>query len=197
MNDNYLNEKLLPVFTPEEEKEFLAKKEQPEAVKTIVEHNLRLVCFIVKKYQNTNIDKNDLISIGTIGLIKAVKSYKLEKNVKFATYAAKCIHNEILMSIRENKKSSKDQYLSEVILIDQNGKELKIEDILADKRVNADDTNEQEMLEILSDALTIALNKLELREKIILLLSLAGKKQDEICKQLDLSQFMFQEYERK
>ena len=76
------------------------------------------------------------------------------------------------MSIRENKKSSKDQYLSEVISIDQNGKELKIEDILADKRVNADDTNEQEMLEILFDALTIALNKLELREKIILLLKL-------------------------
>ena len=81
MNDNYvfLNEELLPVLTPEEEKKLLAKKEQPEAMKTIVDHNLRLVCFIVKKYQNTNIDKNDLISIGTIGLIKAVKSYKLEK----------------------------------------------------------------------------------------------------------------------
>lgn len=101
------------------------------------------------------------------------------------------------MSIRENKKSSKDQYLSEVILIDQNGKELKIEDILADKRVNADDTNEQEMLEILSDALTIALNKLELREKIILLLSLAGKKQDEICKQLDLSQIYVSRIRKK
>lgn len=199
MNDNYvfLNEKLLPVLTPEEEKELLSKKEQPEAMEALIEHNLRLVVFITKKYQNTKVEMNDLISIGTIGLIKAIRSYSTEKSTKLATYASKCIMNEILMYLRKNMKHSNVQHLSDEIFIDENGGKLKIEDTLFDERKIIDNTEEQEMLEIISNTLTIALNKLELREKRILLLNLAGKKQSEICKQFNVSQSYVSRIQKK
>ncbi len=96
----------------------------------LIEHNLRLVAHIVKKYNNKNEDTDDLISIGTIGLIKAVDSYSKKKNTRLTTYAARCIENEILMHFRNNKKRSKDISINESVGFDKEGNEITILDIL-------------------------------------------------------------------
>ena len=95
----------------------------------LIEHNLRLVVFLAKKYDNTIYDLEDLVSIGTIGLIKGIKTYKLDKNIKLATYASRCIENEILMFLRKNKKRLGEVSFEDSINFDSEGNELKIEDI--------------------------------------------------------------------
>ena len=99
-------EQLLPPLSKEDELKYLIKSKEGdiEARNILIEHNLRLVVFLAKKYENTSIDLEDLVSIGTIGLIKGVNTYKLDKNIKLATYASRCIDNEILMYLRKNKK---------------------------------------------------------------------------------------------
>ena len=96
----------------------------------LVEHNLRLVAHIVKKYQNTSLTSDDLISIGTIGLIKAVNSFSIKKGTQLATYAAKCIENEVLMALRSNKKIRCEVSLSDPIGVDKEGNEISLIDIL-------------------------------------------------------------------
>src|SRR5574344_1872993 len=96
----------------------------------LIEHNLRLVVFLAKKYENTNIDLEDLVSIGTIGLIKGVNTYKLDKNIKLATYASRCIDNEILMFLRKNKKRKSEISFEDSLSYDSEGNELHLEDIL-------------------------------------------------------------------
>ena len=96
----------------------------------LIEHNLRLVVFLSKKYENTGIDLEDLVSIGTIGLIKGVSTYKLDKNIKLATYASRCIANEILMFLRKNKRKKIEVSLEETLNYDSEGNELRLEDIL-------------------------------------------------------------------
>ena len=93
-------------LTREQEEYYIKKKEEGDlkAKEKLIEHNLRLVVFLAKKYENTGVDLEDLVSIGTIGLIKGIKTYKLDKNIKLATYASRCIDNEILMFLRKNKK---------------------------------------------------------------------------------------------
>ena len=110
-----------------------------EAKNVLIERNLRLVAHVVKKYSNHNKDNEDLISIGTIGLIKAIASYKPDKGTRLATYAARCIDNEILMSIRAGKKHAGDVYLQDVVGVDREGNEVRIEDKIADDREGIDD----------------------------------------------------------
>ncbi len=101
-----------------------------EARSKLIEHNLRLVVFLSKKYENTGIDLEDLVSIGTIGLIKGVNTYKLDKNIKLATYASRCIDNEILMYLRKNKKRRTEISFEDSLSYDSEGNELHLEDIL-------------------------------------------------------------------
>lgn len=101
-----------------------------DARSKLIEHNLRLVVFLSKKYENTGIDLEDLVSIGTIGLIKGVNTYKLDKNIKLATYASRCIDNEILMFLRKNKKRRTEISFEDSLSYDSEGNELHLEDIL-------------------------------------------------------------------
>ena len=96
----------------------------------LIEHNLRLVVFLAKKYENTKVDLEDLVSIGTIGLIKGVNTYKLDKNIKLATYASRCIDNEILMFLRKNKRRRTEVSFEDSLSYDAEGNELHLEDIL-------------------------------------------------------------------
>ena len=101
-----------------------------EARSKLIEHNLRLVVFLSKKYENTGIDLEDLVSIGTIGLIKGVNTYKMDKNIKLATYASRCIDNEILMFLRKNKRRRGEVSFEDSLSYDAEGNELHLEDIL-------------------------------------------------------------------
>lgn len=96
----------------------------------LIEHNLRLVVFLSKKYENTGIDLEDLVSIGSVGLIKGVNTYKLDKNIKLATYASRCIDNEILMFLRKNKKRRGEISFEDNLSYDSEGNELHLEDVL-------------------------------------------------------------------
>lgn len=129
-----------PKLTEEKEAELILKLFNSDthdyAREKLIEHNLRLVAHIVKKYDNTREDQDDLISIGTIGLIKAVDTYSSSKNVKLATYAAKCIENEILMTLRANKKYSKDTLLSEAVNANKDNGEISLFDVLAYEEEN-------------------------------------------------------------
>jgi len=108
----------------------LSLKGSNEAKDKLIEHNLRLVVFLAKKYENTKVDLEDLVSIGTIGLIKGVNTYKLDKNIKLATYASRCIDNEILMFLRKNKKRKGEVSFEDSLSYDSEGNELHLEDIL-------------------------------------------------------------------
>ena len=118
-----------------QEKECFAKKEQgdEEARNKLIEHNLRLVAHIAKKYYSATNDQDDLISIGTIGLIKAVNTFSYEKGTRFATYAARCIENEILMHFRNVRKTAGDVYINEPIDSDGDGNSITLMDIFADE----------------------------------------------------------------
>ncbi len=122
-------------LTAEEENELLEKSQNGDidARNTLIEHNLRLVAHIVKKYYATGADQDDLISIGTVGLIKAVSTFKSDKNIRLATYAARCIENEILMFFRSLKKNSQDVFISDPIDTDPQGNALTLIDVIADK----------------------------------------------------------------
>ena len=104
------SDKLPEPLSKEEEVYYVERAMQGdnEARSKLIEHNLRLVVFLSKKYENTNVDLEDLVSIGTIGLIKGINTYKLDKNIKLATYASRCIDNEILMFLRKNKKEERN-----------------------------------------------------------------------------------------
>ena len=119
-------------LTPEEEEYYLNQMAQgdKEAREKLIEHNLRLVAHIVKKYQNQTDDKEDLISIGTIGLIKAIDSFSPDKGTKLATYAARCIDNEILMLFRSTKKMRNDVSLYDPIGFDKEGNEICLIDVV-------------------------------------------------------------------
>lgn len=121
-------------LSKEEEEDCLKRVSEgdPEAKNKLIEHNLRLVAHIIKKYYSSYRDQEDLISIGTIGLIKAVSSFDYTKGTKFATYASRCIENEILMHFRNKKKSMHDVYLSDSIDVDKDGNSITLNDIIPD-----------------------------------------------------------------
>ncbi len=160
-----------------------------DARNTLVEHNLRLVAHIVKKYYAANSDQDDLISIGTIGLIKAVSTFNNSKGIRLATYAARCIENEILMYFRNLKKSSQDVYISDPIDTDGDGNALTLIDVIADEKDIAEETDTKIKLEKLRVMLS---GLLEEREKQIIYMryGIGGCEemtQREIAKKLGIS----------
>lgn len=125
-------DKLPPPLSKDDELKYLikAKSGDEEARNILIEHNLRLVVFLAKRYENTSYDIEDLVSIGSIGLIKGINTYKIDKNIKLATYASRCISNEILMFLRKNKRKKAEISLEEALNYDAEGNELHLEDIL-------------------------------------------------------------------
>ena len=123
---------LPPPLSKEEEIYYveLSQNGDQNARNKLIEHNLRLVVFLAKKYENTKIDLEDLVSIGTIGLIKGVNTYRLDKNIKLATYASRCIDNEILMYLRKTKKKRTEISFEDSLSFDADGNELHLEDVL-------------------------------------------------------------------
>ena len=123
---------LPPPLEKNEEINYVLKSQQGdlEARNILIEHNLRLVVFIAKKYETTLDTLEDLVSIGTIGLIKGINTYKIDKNIRLATYASRCISNEILMYLRKNKKRVGDVSFEEALSFDSDGNELHLEDII-------------------------------------------------------------------
>ena len=122
----------LKPLTAREERECLErlKEGDQEARMALIEHNMRLVAHVVKKYQNTDYDTEDLLSVGTIGLIKAVNTFKVDRGPKLATYAAKCVENEILMLLRAHKKYSKEVSLYDPIGVDKDGESVSLVDVI-------------------------------------------------------------------
>ncbi len=154
-----------PLSAKEEKKQIeLMKNGSREARNILVEHNLRLVAHIVKKYGNMPYDSDDLVSVGTIGLIKAIDSYDSEKNAKLSSYASRCIENEILMYFRSRKKDVLDISLDEVIDVDKDGNSLTLMDIIADDT----DISEQTAQKINYEKAREYLEKLPEREKNII-----------------------------
>ena len=148
-------------LTIEEEKFYLQKYQQGdrEARDILIERNLRLVAHVVKKYQGLDEDPEDLISIGTIGLIKAVSTYDMEKGSRLATYAARCIDNELLMMLRNKKKTSRDVSLYEPIGTDKEGNEIHLLDIVEGKEEDITETciqkeNTRKLYQFLKEVLT-------------------------------------------
>ena len=165
----------------------------------LIEHNLRLVVFLAKKYENTKVDLEDLVSIGTIGLIKGIKTYQMDKNIKLATYASRCIDNEILMYLRKNKKVRTEISFDESLSFDADGNELHLEDILgtAPDIVTRDLERETERNLVMEE-----INKLGKRDKEIIMLryGLMGHKemtQKDVAELLGISQSYISRIEKK
>jgi RNA polymerase sporulation-specific sigma factor len=143
----------------------LCNENDEKARAVLIEHNLRLVVYIAKKFDNTGVGVEDLISIGTIGLIKAINSYKTDKNIKLATYASRCIENEILMYLRRNNKTKMEVSIDEPLNVDWDGNELLLSDILGtDEDVIYKDIEDEVERKLLNKAI----NKLSSRERTII-----------------------------
>lgn len=194
-------ESLPPPLSKEEEEFCLVMSEDGDIAcrDRLIEHNLRLVVFLAKKYENTGIDLEDLVSIGTIGLIKGIKTYKLDKNIKLATYASRCIDNEILMYLRKNKRIKAEVSIDESLSYDADGNELKLEDVLGTDpdlitKELENKTNKKIMLE--------SINSLPERDKLIMTLryGLMGEKeltQKDVAIKLGISQSYISRIEKK
>lgn len=165
----------------------------------LIEHNLRLVVFLAKKYENTGVDLEDLVSIGTIGLIKGVNTYKLDKNIKLATYASRCIDNEILMFLRKNKRRRGEISFEDSLSYDAEGNELHLEDILGTENDIVTRPLEERVEKRI---LYTELEKLKERDKRIMTLryGLFGEKeltQKEVADLLGISQSYISRIEKK
>jgi len=160
----------------EEEQKYLERWSQGdiESRNILVEHNLRLVAHIIKKYFTQSEDVEDLISIGTIGLIKGINTYKPEKGVRLATYASRCIENEILMHFRSNKKSAGDLSLSDALDVDSEGNGLSVMDVVATEEDLADALGSQELCGSLRNCIEETLEERE-AQIIFLRYGLDGK----------------------
>ena len=180
-----------PPLSAEREAELLEKSRNGdnEARNELIEHNLRLVAHIVKKYYNTGADQDDMISIGTIGLIKAVSTFNTDKGIHLATYASRCIENEILMFFRNQKKTAQDVFISDPIDTDKDGNTLTLIDVIADKSDIADEIDTKIKVEKLRVILPVCLTE---RERLIIEMryGLCGREeltQREIAKKLNIS----------
>ena len=192
---------LPPPLTPEEEEEIRKKiSEGSENMKQIlVEHNLRLVVYIAKKFENTGIGIEDLISIGTIGLMKAINTFNLDKNIKLATYASRCIENEILMYLRRSNKIKGEISIDEPLNQDGDGNELLLSDILG---TEGDITSRRIEDEVDKALLKISIDKLSSRERNIMELRFGfgngvEKTQKEVADMLGISQSYISRLEKK
>ncbi len=165
----------------------------------LIEHNLRLVVYIAKKFESSGIELEDLISIGAIGLIKAVKTYSIDKNIKLATYASRCIENEILMQLRKNTRIKNEISLDEPLSSDGEGNELVLADI-----ISIDEGSVSKNIELSAEkqALLKVISKLDSREQMIMYLrfGLAGneeKTQKEVADMMGISQSYISRIEKK
>lgn len=165
----------------------------------LIEHNLRLVVYIAKKFESSGIDLEDLISVGAIGLIKAVKTYSLDKNIKLATYASRCIENEILMQLRKNTRIKNEISLDDPLSSDGEGNELLLADIIS---VDEDSVSKNIETSAEKKILMSVLEKLDSREQMIMYLrfGLAGneeKTQKEVADIMGISQSYISRIEKK
>lgn len=159
------NGKFPKPLSEEKEREYLLKSKNGDikARNILVEHNLRLVAHIIKKYYAVNVDQDDLVSIGTIGLIKAINTFDMDKNIKLSSYASRCIENEILMHFRNLKKSSQNVSLEDAVDIDKDGNTLKLMDLLSIDDDFADNLDKKLNLQKINKYLTETLTKRELQ----------------------------------
>lgn len=192
---------LPPPLSAEKESEYISLLENgsAEAERILIEHNLRLVVYIAKRFENTGIMPDDLISIGNIGLIKAIKTFKSDKNIKLATYASRCIENEILMFLRKSNIRKNEISLDEPLNIDWDGNELLLSDILG---TDSDSVYKDLEYDIEKQMLSQAMTKLAPREKQIMEMrfGLNGKKemtQKEVADLLGISQSYISRLEKK
>lgn len=197
-------EVLPPPLEIEQENEVindLGTEYEDEAKSILIEHNLRLVVYIAKKFDNTGVGVEDLISIGTIGLIKSINTFKPDKNIKLATYASRCIENEILMYLRRNNKTKLEVSIDEPLNVDWDGNELLLSDILGTDEdvIYRDMENEVERKLLMK-----AVNKLSEREKTIIKLRFGlgrgdGEEmtQKEVAELLGISQSYISRLEKK
>ena len=159
---------LPPPLSPQEEKALLEKMDEPDDTEVrsiLIERNLRLVVYIAKKFDNTGVGVEDLISIGTIGLIKAINTFKIDKNIKLATYASRCIENEILMYLRRSAKTKMEISIDEPLNVDWDGNELLLSDILGtEEDIIYRDLEDEVDRDLLKKAMTILTD----REKLII-----------------------------
>ncbi len=189
-------------LSAEEEEEYIMRYEKgdEDARNVLIEHNLRLVAHVVKKYQDSGIDPDDLISIGTIGLIKAVSTYNSEKKIRIATYAARCIENEVLMALRSKKKTANEVSLNEPLGVDKAGNEINLIDVL---RSDDDDIiTDFELKSQIGKLYNAIKNHLHKREKLIIIAryGLFGKKektQREIAESMGISRSYVSRIEKK
>ena len=190
---------LPPPLTREREGELLARLEEEPARQELIEHNLRLVVYIARRFENTGIHIEDLISIGTIGLIKAIGTYKTEKNIKLATYASRCIENEILMFLRKTANRRSEVSFDEPLNTEWDGNELLLSDVLGTEEDTVMRPIEED---VERDLLTAAINTLSPREKEIITLrfGLGGVReqtQKEVADRLGISQSYISRLEKR
>ena len=192
---------LPPPLSREQEAELLARlADEPEAVRQpLIEHNLRLVVYIARRFENTGIHLEDLISIGTIGLIKAVGTYRVDKNIKLATYASRCIENEILMHLRKTAPLKGEVSFDEPLNTDWDGNELLLSDILG---TEADTVMRPMEEDVERQLLQTAVGRLEEREQEIIRLrfGLGGRQeltQKEVADRMGISQSYISRLEKR
>ncbi len=188
-------------LTDEEEKMYLERYKlhnDETARNKLIEHNLRLVAHIAKKYENTSEDKDDILSIGIIGLMKAVDSFQITANNKLATYAARCIENEILMTLRANKNKRNTIYLQQAVAVDKDGNEIELLDMLEDKSINILKSYEDK---VMHKNLYEALKTLNSREYEIISrrygINRKSQTQKEISKDLNISRSYVSRIEKR
>ncbi len=197
----YINgsETLPPPLEPDIEEQMIEKIDTPYARSVLIEHNLRLVAYIAKRFENTGAGIEELISIGTLGLMKAVSTYNKDKNIKLATYASRCIENEILMFIRKNCNQKREISIDEPLSVDWDGNELLLSDILGcDSDVVCKDLEDDEERRILREAVM----QLSQRERIIVEMryGLVGGReltQKEVADELGISQSYISRLEKR
>ncbi len=192
---------LPPPLTNEEELELLIKCKQGdmEARNILIEHNLRLVVFLAKKFDGTGYDLEDLVSIGSLGLIKGIMTYKIDKNIKLATYASRCVNNEILMFIRKNKNRKTEVSFEDALNYDAEGNELHLEDIMG---TSTEVVHEETQLKFDKKELSERLMELPSRDREIMELryGLNNKEeytQKEVAEMLGISQSYISRIEKK
>ena len=195
------NESLPNPLTPEEEQEYLLKLQNGDenAKNLLIERNLRLVVYIAKKFENTGVELDDLISVGSIGLIKAVSTFNLDKKIKIATYASRCIENEILMHLRKVSKQRKETSLDKPLSFDSDGNELLLGDVLGidvDEVYSGMETSDEK------DAVWKVLSSLDEREQEIMKMRFGLMGQDEMTQKevadlLNISQSYISRIEKK
>ena len=195
------NEEFLPPLSAEEESRLLELKEAGDVHSTerLIEHNLRLVAYIARKFENTGIDYEDLISVGAIGLIKAVRTFKLDKNIRLATYASRCIENEILMQLRKTSKIKNDISLDKPLSEDYDGNQLVLGDIIpSDEDVEFSAVDQPGDKQLIGELIS-RLNSRE-REIMILRYGLMGHEeltQREVAMKLGISQSYISRLEKR